>query len=110
VLQQRIDSLENLVKNLMAQSQKGFPGETENDSPNDTASNLDTAGTVGDPANLPCSAGTTMIDGSSRSIYKAANDWSDVLQEVRNTNFLSPFGPGIILLQKCCLFLRVLRR
>jgi len=43
----------------------------------------DDQATTNDSATLPYRGGRTVINGD-HSVYKAANDWSDVLQEVRH--------------------------
>jgi hypothetical protein len=82
VMQQRIDRLESLVKTLMAQNNQEPPTLNANKPRYDGVSIPDAPVITNDSANLPFRAGTTVIDGG-QSIYRAGNDWSDVLQEVR---------------------------
>ncbi|KAL2867361.1 Zn(II)2Cys6 transcription factor [Aspergillus lucknowensis] len=72
-MRQRIDHLEDLVKGLIAQRQ----------TPPDTISSQglsELRSESASPSNLVL-AGTTLIDGA-HSVYKATDDWQDVLQEV----------------------------
>jgi len=85
MMQQRIDRLESLVKTLMAQGQQEPPGLSS--SGDNAVWTPDDQATTNDSATLPYRAGTTVINGD-HSVYKAANDWSDVLQEVRHIFFL----------------------
>ena len=88
-MQQRIDRLESLVKTLMTQDQRTTPPQ---DSPllNPAASSPEpfvhvtrsaAAPMMKDASALLYNAGTTVINGG-HSVYKAGNDWADVLQEV----------------------------
>ena len=88
-IQQRIDRLEGLVKTLVAQGQKisHFEGSIlpnnavwSRDDPR-PVTGFELTAETNDASAVPCSAGTTVINGG-HSVYKAANDWSDVLQEV----------------------------
>ncbi|KAK9244248.1 hypothetical protein V1506DRAFT_541930 [Lipomyces tetrasporus] len=68
-MQRRIDNLEDLVKRLIVQGQAGLPTNVASQHLNapDVASVADT--------------GSTVIDGV-HSVYKAADDWHNVLQEI----------------------------
>jgi hypothetical protein len=88
-MQQRIDRLETLVKILVAQDQQKLPLEDDPLSNNGVRSEdprpgtgFDTTAGTKDNSEMPYSGGKTMINGR-HSIYKAANDWSDVIEEVR---------------------------
>lgn len=74
-MQQRINHLEDLVKNLIAQKQKAPI----------TADGVETGPSVKDSVSNTSestrSPGKTVIDGG-HSVYKGAEDWYDVLQEV----------------------------
>jgi hypothetical protein len=79
-MQQRITRLENLVKTLVTQG----PEHARNDSnaivtPPDTG--FDVIARVDQVDDVTYSGGTTEID-ERKSVYKSANDWSGVLQEV----------------------------
>lgn len=89
-MQERINRLESLVKTLVAQSQE--KSQSEDSSPSKSAGSSPdnhrlgngydmAAGTKNEPV-LSFNAGTTLIN-ERQSVYKTANDWSDVLQEVR---------------------------
>jgi hypothetical protein len=92
VMQERIDNLENLVRTLMAQGQKDIPAAVENGFLDETAQNQDSPNIMDGSANLPCRAGTTIMNGG-HSVYKAANNWSDILQEVRIAISYQSFCP-----------------
>lgn len=81
-MQQRIDHLEGLVKRLIAQHQKIPPNDVvhSQDSPKPGTGFVMTA-EASDGPDVAYSAGTTVIDGVY-SMYKGADDWDDVLQEV----------------------------
>ena len=84
-MQQRIDELENLVKVLMVQNRE-TPPQGKSHSPNNIGLGLTTAShhaikAEGASLDLPCSQGTTLID-RGQSVYKSANDWSNLLGEV----------------------------
>ena len=75
-MQQRIDRLEDLVKNLISEKQKAPV----------TPDDIDDAGisakdSVSDVSKSAEGSGKTVID-AGHSVYKAAEDWYDVLQEV----------------------------
>lgn len=81
-MQKRIDDLENLVQKLIARSQELLPTPSPlpSDSPQpDSGSPMPEA----ESSHAGSSPGTTIIDGN-RSVYRGAEDWYDVLQEVRN--------------------------
>jgi hypothetical protein len=81
-MQQRIDQLEGLVKRLIAQHQE-FPPNNEvysQDGPKPGTGHLMTT-VASDASVVASSAGTTVIDGV-HSVYKGADNWYDVLQEV----------------------------
>ncbi|RFU24949.1 hypothetical protein B7463_g11387, partial [Scytalidium lignicola] len=81
-MQQRIDQLEGLVKRLIAQRQEIPPNNVvySQDSPKPGSGFVKT--TVASAASdVACSTGTTVIDGV-HSVYKGADDWYDVLQEI----------------------------
>jgi hypothetical protein len=90
-MQQRIDRLESLVKRLMSRNEQSTPPEDnsypENQINSEYVSELVANGN--DDSAWPVSTGMTVIDGS-RSVYKASDNWGDVLQEVRN-KFSIPF-------------------
>ncbi len=81
-MRQRIDHLEGLVKRLIAQRQEIPPNDVvcSQDSPKPGTGFVMTT-VASDASDVACSAGTTVIDGV-HSVYKGADDWSDVLQEV----------------------------
>ncbi|KAK9482003.1 hypothetical protein V1527DRAFT_55070 [Lipomyces starkeyi] len=81
-MQQRIDHLEGLVKRLIAQRQE-IPQHNvacSQDSAKPGTGFVRTA-VASDASDVPFSAGTTVIDGL-HSVYKGADDWYDVLQEI----------------------------
>lgn len=81
-MQQRIDHLEDLVKRLMAQRQEPPPtsvGSSQN-CPT-SAPGLGMTAVESDASDVAFGAGTTVIDGVY-SVYKSADDWHTVLQEV----------------------------
>ncbi|KAI9730023.1 MAG: hypothetical protein M1818_008292 [Claussenomyces sp. TS43310] len=82
LMQQRIDHLEGLVKRLIAQRQEIPPKRAvcSQDSP-ETRTGCEMTGVASDASDVECSAGTTVIDGV-HSVYKGADDWYDVLQEI----------------------------
>lgn len=74
-MQQRINHLEDLVKNLIAQNQNApITPEAVETGPSFKDS-------VSDASESTHSPGKTVIDGG-HSVYKGAEDWYDVLQEV----------------------------
>jgi hypothetical protein len=73
-MQQRIDHLEGLVKKLIAQHQK-IP---VNDVVEHATPARDPVSDASDSARSP---GKTVVDGV-HSVYKGADDWYDILQEV----------------------------
>jgi hypothetical protein len=81
-MQQRIDQLEGLVKRLVAQRQEFAPNNEvySQDSPKPGTGFVMTT-VASDASDVASSAGTTVIDGI-HSVYKGADDWYDVLQEV----------------------------
>lgn len=114
-MQQRINRLETLVTTLMAQNQQVT--QFENTTPpnyvrwrqNDTAVvpvSPATAGTKNASADSR-SAGMMVINGS-HSIYTPADDWSDVLREVRHSSstfsavieFFISWRPNFLLTQR----------
>ncbi|KAH6693393.1 hypothetical protein BKA61DRAFT_279693 [Leptodontidium sp. MPI-SDFR-AT-0119] len=82
LMQQRIDHLEGLVKKLIAQRPDSSPSSRvyTQDSPGSLTGPVTTASSL-DASDVACSTGTTVIDGS-QSVYKGADDWYDVLQEI----------------------------
>lgn len=74
-MQQRINHLEDLVKNLIAQNQKAPI------TPEGAETGLSIKDSVSDTSESTRSPGKTVIDGD-HSVYKGAEDWYDVLQEV----------------------------
>ena len=78
-MQQRINHLEDLVKNLIAQNQ------TAPITPEGFDSGPSTKGSVSDASESTHSPGKTVNDGG-HSVYKGAEDWYDVLQEVIDHN------------------------
>jgi hypothetical protein len=77
-MRQRIDHLENLVKNLVAQRQgASSPGGHEDET---TAPLNSGAGPVLVPGDV-AGTGRTLIDGV-RSMYLSGDEWQVVLQEV----------------------------
>ena len=89
-MQQRIDHLEDLVKRLIAQRQDIPPNDVvfSQDSPKPETGFVMTA-VASDASDVACSASMTVIDGV-HSVYKGADDWYDVLQEV--SRFLFSFS------------------
>jgi hypothetical protein len=94
-MQQRIDRLESLLKNLISQGQRIAP---PHDTPlpdlevsihdrGEPVTSSEAVVVVNDISALPYSAGTTVVNGE-RSIYNAGNDWADVLHEVSPGHFL----------------------
>jgi hypothetical protein len=81
-MQQRISRLESLVKTLLAEGQQKSQELAGSVPEHNVAAMVNEPASTNYDANLPCRAGTTVIDGG-QSVYKAGNDWSDVLQEVR---------------------------
>jgi len=99
-MQQRIDHLENLVKKLMSQGQETSHFE-DSTLPKTGSGSLEVpASVIGagkasateDASAMASRAGMILINGG-QSVYKATNDWSDVLQEVRGyrASFCSSF-------------------
>jgi hypothetical protein len=83
-MQQRINHLEDLVKNLIAQNQKApitLDGVETGPSVKDS---------VSDTSESTHSPGKTVIDGG-HSVYKGAEEWYDVLQEVCDRFVVSNF-------------------
>jgi hypothetical protein len=84
-MQQRINHLEGLVKKLIDTQRKDSPvggSDAGNPHPRSKHASLDVAS---DASDVGHSTGTTVID-STHSVYRGADDWFDVLQEV-----ISPF-------------------
>ena len=81
-MQQRIDHLESLVKRLIAQRQDTPSNNVRSgqDGPEPGNRSVMTA-MVSDASDVAGSAGITVIDGV-HSVYRGADDWHDVLQEV----------------------------
>lgn len=89
-MQRRIDHLEGLVKRLISQRQDGLPNNVINTQDTRQPGSEGVMSPVAsNPSDVVSIAGTstTVIDGV-QSVYKVADDWHDVLQEVRR--FLSP--------------------
>lgn len=78
-MQNRIDQLEDLVKRLIAHQQQNQSQEAV-----ESASWAKDA--VSDASDSASSPGKTVIDGV-HSVYKGADDWYDVLQEVSRFDF-----------------------
>lgn len=76
-MQQRIDHLEGLVKKLITQHQLNPPNEVAEIRSSGQKAMSDTSDSAGSPSK-------TVIDGV-HSVYKGAEDWYDVLQEVCET-------------------------
>uniref|UniRef100_A0A093VCW8 Putative transcriptional regulatory protein n=1 Tax=Talaromyces marneffei PM1 TaxID=1077442 RepID=A0A093VCW8_TALMA len=74
-MQQRINHLEDLVKNLIAQNQK-LPI-----TPEGVETGPSFKDSISDASDSTHSPGKTVIDGG-HSVYKGAEDWYDVLQEI----------------------------
>jgi hypothetical protein len=70
-MQRRIDNLEDLVKRLIVQGEAGQPPNVANQYAN-------SSGVASSPV---ADTSSTLIDGV-HSVYKAADDWHNVLQEV----------------------------
>lgn len=87
-MQQRIDHLESLVKRLIAQKQE-IPANIIPISHDSGAGFKTTPGAsnVSKKVTLESSAHTAVVDGV-HSVYKATDDWYDVLQEVRRRYLL----------------------
>ena len=87
-MQQRIDKLESLVKSLVAQTlQSDFLNSPEG---SDISEHHINSNDVGDATvvgkydgNSSFNTGITVVNGS-RSVYRASDNWADVLQEVKN--------------------------
>ncbi|KAK9326963.1 hypothetical protein V1520DRAFT_91448 [Lipomyces starkeyi] len=79
LMQQRIDHLEGLVKKLIAQRQDILPNNVVGSQ--DSPTGFVMAAAASDASDLACTSGTTVIDGV-HSVYKGADDWHDVLQEI----------------------------
>lgn len=79
-MQQRINHLEDLVKSLIEQNQKTPV------TPEIVETGPSTKDSVSDASESTHSLGQTVIDGG-QSVYKGAEDWYDVLQEVRTSQF-----------------------
>ena len=92
-MQQRIDHLEGLVKRLIAQRQEIPPNNVvrSRDSPK-PGTGVVMTGVASDASDMACSAGKMVINGV-HSVYRGADDWYDVLQEVSLFvfSFSSPF-------------------
>jgi hypothetical protein len=81
-MQQRINRLESIVKSLMSQNQQHTPPEDKNTRPDQLLSGGVEAVTNGvNTPSWPVHTGVTVIDGL-HSVYKASDNWGDVLQEV----------------------------
>lgn len=80
-MQQQIDHLESLVKKLIAQHQQDPLSKT-------TETKLSIKNAISDGSDSTRSPGKTVID-AEQSVYKGAEDWYDVLQEVCNLSFFS---------------------
>lgn len=86
-MQQRIDHLEYLIKRLIAQRQELPPNNVVCSQDGPKPENRFTTPTVtSDASDLARSAGTTVTDGV-HSVYKGADGWYDVLQEVSRCFF-----------------------
>ena len=77
-MQERIDNLESLVKRLIAQNQEVAPNHAAS-----SKEILVATAAVSDASDVVCHSGSTVIDGG-HSVYKVADDWHDVLHEVRS--------------------------
>ncbi|CRG91828.1 putative transcriptional regulatory protein C1F7,11c [Talaromyces islandicus] len=80
-MQQRINNLETLVKKLIdTQHKDSYHGSSDAGSPRPKSAYaaIDVASDASDVAH---STGTTVID-STHSVYRGADDWYDVLQEI----------------------------
>jgi hypothetical protein len=103
-MQQRINRLEGLVKTLMTQSQQVLP-QSESDNQNDHAiwkrDGANSKAMADDHSALPSRIGITVMN-EGLSVYKAANDWSDVLEEV-SFEFHFMFYCSVII--KICLWI-----
>ena len=82
-MQQRIEHLETLVKGLLSQQQYVLMHSitSTQDSPESGTGSTDTA-VASEGPDVEFSPGTTVFDGT-HSVYKGADDWHDVLNEVR---------------------------
>lgn len=78
-MQQRINHLEDLVRNLIAQN-KNAPI-----TPEGVETGASFTDSVFDASESIHSPGKTMID-DGHSVYKGAEDWYDILQEVNDHN------------------------
>ena len=96
-MQQRIDRLEGLVKTLMSQAQT-VPSSGISDLPHNTLtpdSGNESLEGKDDESAIPFNLGTTVVNGG-HSVYKAADNWSDVLQEVRLPILTIAFIPVVL--------------
>jgi hypothetical protein len=92
-MQQRINRLESLVKTLVAQGQLKSSFEDIILLDNMVERKDDPKTGTNDISTALSTAGTIVVNGG-HSVYKAANEWSDVLQEVR-ISFSAYFHPRI---------------
>lgn len=80
-MQQRINHLEGLVKNLIEAQRKDLPIASSDAGGPGPKSKYEATNVVSDASDVSHSTGTTVID-STHSVYRSADDWYDVLQEV----------------------------
>ena len=85
-MQQRINRLEGLVNTLLSQAQtNASPGASSLPHHALTPeSEIESLNGKDDESAAPFNLGTTVIDGG-HSVYRAADNWSDLLQEVNLT-------------------------
>jgi hypothetical protein len=81
-MQERIDRLEGLVKTLMAQDQERSSVRSSPPSNNPSGNQSNASKDSGDALNLADGAYNRTVVRGDHSIYKNANDWSAMLQEV----------------------------
>jgi hypothetical protein len=73
-MQRRIEHLEDLVKRLIAQGQVSLPISVASEQSPVSWNDISGLASIAD-------TGSTVIDGI-QSVYKVANDWHNVLEEV----------------------------
>jgi hypothetical protein len=86
-MKQRIDHLESLVKRLITQRRE-IPSNSVARSQDglESGTKFLVTSVPSEASDVASSAGTTVIDGV-HSVYKGADDWYDMLQEVSHLFF-----------------------
>lgn len=92
-MQHQIDHLEGLVKRLIAQRQDVPPNDVVcvQNSPKPGTGSIMTPPAL-NVSDVACDTGPTMVINDIQSVYKGADDWVDVLQEVGCAPFPFPFN------------------